>query len=757
MRLGDFSLHDAEGRARVKAGCAAVGLSDGLWNAVLEARASHRGASNRRGLYAAFDGLFGGSGDVSAAPGSDQCADPVDGDASGTVTLTRLVLKNWKVFHNADFTFPDYDPARPVVLIGGKNGYGKTSFLEGLLYGLFGREALLDLHEPGAAAPASGAARGQAYRRAMERALHRPALDRGDGVMSVRSEWRIDEAVFVVERRWYFDEAGRLVEDDEAVNLWTGADLDVLPAPEGEDPSLFYQAEIARRLMAPSLAAFVLFDGEQVKRFAQRDFAGQVRLAVETVLGLSVWREAIADLRAYARDRARGAIKGDDEAVLEDLAGLERREHDLQAQIAALGAVAAPLRTQRDEVLERLGALNGRTYASMQNLLERRQATQAELTRARHDFSAAVSGDLPLALVGGRLRGILKASLEGDRASQDGGALWAQPAALEQLVVAVEGQLTDLQDRETVLAALRRAWTALSHSESDPPRHGYLSGSIREMALARLAAEPGRTIAAPAQRIAQLTAELESLDADIAAREATDQDVQVLRGQLERLSGQLQQHDGVQRALDQALGQACVALSEARQAAEARLVARMSDAQMVVRRERALACAEGGVRLIAHLTPACFDAVGKAVTSAYRALAHKGLVDHIRIEPDGAVVLIDGTGTDVRTIEASAGESQIFAMALMAAVARLSGRRLPSIIDTPLGRLDPDHRLRVLTFFTRQDVQTVLLSQPDEVNQHYFDLIADRIAAQFHLDHVLASGGVGGSVPLSGYFPGMAA
>ncbi|MNE92026.1 hypothetical protein D3C80_1897070 [compost metagenome] len=111
----------------------------------------------------------------------------------------------------------------------------------------------------------------------------------------------------------------------------------------------------------------------------------------------------------------------------------------------------------------------------------------------------------------------------------------------------------------------------------------------------------------------------------------------------------------------------------------------------------------------------------------------------------------------MRAIEASAGESQIFAMALVAAVAGLSGRRLPSIIDTPLGRLDSDHRQRVLAFFTSREVQTILLSQPDEVNAQYLGLIRDRVAAQFHLDHQLRAGGLGGSILVDGYFPEIAA
>ena len=40
----------------------------------------------------------------------------------------------------------------------------------------------------------------------------------------------------------------------------------------------------------------------------------------------------------------------------------------------------------------------------------------------------------------------------------------------------------------------------------------------------------------------------------------------------------------------------------------------------------------------------------------------------------------------------SAGEKQIYAISVLWALAKISGRALPMIIDTPLGRLDVHHR-----------------------------------------------------------------
>ena len=64
------------------------------------------------------------------------------------------------------------------------------------------------------------------------------------------------------------------------------------------------------------MAPFFLFDGEQVKRLAERELADQVRLGVESVLGLHAWRDTVADLRDYAKDRGRGGVLNADHVRL---------------------------------------------------------------------------------------------------------------------------------------------------------------------------------------------------------------------------------------------------------------------------------------------------------------------------------------------------------------------------------------------------------------------------------------------------------
>jgi DNA sulfur modification protein DndD len=182
---------------------------------------------------------------------------------------------------------------------------------------------------------------------------------------------------------------------------------------------------------------------------------------------------------------------------------------------------------------------------------------------------------------------------------------------------------------------------------------------------------------------------------------------------------------------------------------------RRQEAGVPALRRSALALRIAGVveETIEAVVPAYFEVLAEAVTRSFLALAHKRLVERIQIARDGEVVLLDRTGSSVQDLDASAGERHIFAMALVAAVADLAGCAMPVVMDTPLGRLDSEHRNRILRYFSAGKNQTILLAQPDEIHGRYLAQIEPRVAVSYHLDHEVGIDGPGESVVNEGYFP----
>ena len=69
----------------------------------------------------------------------------------------------------------------------------------------------------------------------------------------------------------------------------------------------------------------------------------------------------------------------------------------------------------------------------------------------------------------------------------------------------------------------------------------------------------------------------------------------------------------------------------------------------------------------------------------------------------------------------SKGELQLYATAIVWGLAKTSGRPLPFIIDTPLARLDVEHRENVIeSFYPVASHQVIILSTNSEITKPYY-------------------------------------
>lgn len=82
----------------------------------------------------------------------------------------------------------------------------------------------------------------------------------------------------------------------------------------------------------------------------------------------------------------------------------------------------------------------------------------------------------------------------------------------------------------------------------------------------------------------------------------------------------------------------------------------------------------------------------------------------------------------------SKGERQIFILSLYWAIIKLSGRDIPFVIDTPYARIDADHRKEISErFFPNISKQVVILSTDEEINEEYYEIIKPYIAKEYLL------------------------
>lgn len=114
------------------------------------------------------------------------------------------------------------------------------------------------------------------------------------------------------------------------------------------------------------------------------------------------------------------------------------------------------------------------------------------------------------------------------------------------------------------------------------------------------------------------------------------------------------------------------------------------------------------------------------------------------------IELLSPRGIPIAKSELSAGERQIYAMAMIWSLAKTSGRALPFIIDTPLGRFDSDHRNNVLeNFLSNASHQMIIFSTNTEVDKPYFNQLKPYIAKAYNLEYDSSEGK---TVVKEGYF-----
>lgn len=115
-----------------------------------------------------------------------------------------------------------------------------------------------------------------------------------------------------------------------------------------------------------------------------------------------------------------------------------------------------------------------------------------------------------------------------------------------------------------------------------------------------------------------------------------------------------------------------------------------------------------------------------------------------------SVTLVDNHENKIKKDELSAGEKQIYAIAILEALARTSGRHLPIIIDTPLGRLDSIHREKLINrYFPTASHQVIILSTDTEVDENFYNDLSQSISHAYKLNYDPASAS---TVAKEGYF-----
>jgi DNA sulfur modification protein DndD len=685
--------------------------------------------------------------------------------------ISQITLRDWKAYTTAAFDFPAPTAGKNIVLIGAPNGYGKTSLFEAMVLGMFGRDGLPLI----ARSPFAGGDRERlvtSYSNFLEKALHRGAVAAGRSSCSVKLVFIDDDGEQIeIQRIWHYNDAGVYRPQDEEIQIFQGTTRKpVGPGQlQGSDRADWFREYIAENLLPFTLAHFFMFDGEQVSVLAEREMSAQVRAGIEGLLGIPVLKTLAKDLRSYAEVRRKDSPNVSDKTI--ERLELERHQLNFELDKKAeryneIEPSLVSLKDEREHLTRELASFGAGSQALMQEQFEQIKSHERAIETAGAQLEELLMKDIALAMSGSGLRETLKDRLASEtilerwQSGKDQGDsnLDRFLETVGSSVANIDPSLTEHQ-RSEVITSARTAWERLWYPRPDNCADSYRHPYLNELERSKVVDQLNEIDHLGSSMIVELlTAKTNSEDAlkrlqdEVTRTEAVAPHVDKKRERLSQLNGEIQQFDQEVGALKREMSVLETQVGQ-KNTDLTKLAGQWDQAKPSVRRAiRALKVASMVDEIVAKAVPSQIDAIAAAMTKAHRSMAHKkDLVERIAIDENCDVKLLNSEGIDLRGYDLSAGEKQIFTQALISAVSSVSGRGFPMVVDTPLGRLDIEHRKGVLNHLVQREHQVILLSTNTEVVGEYLREIAPHVQKKY-LVHYERVGDIGQSSVRPGYF-----
>ncbi|MEU1906599.1 DNA sulfur modification protein DndD [Streptomyces hygroscopicus] len=638
--------------------------------------------------------------------------------------LRKIVLKDFGAYRGTQTLDLQTRPGKPIVLIGGLNGCGKTTLLDALQLVLYG---------PRARCSARG---NRPYETYLRECINRAANAEEGASLTLDFSMTVDgkERVYSLTRKWAV--SGKSVRDqvtvfvdgrwDQVVSAgWADHVEDLLPLEIG---SLFF------------------FDGEKIESLADPERASAVmQSAVQSLLGVSTVQQLRTDLQVLQR---RKRLSEEDHAAIEQIRHLEALCQSAQVAVEAAHDQAGALRVELDKRLDDLKKAEeafardgGALFERREALRQRRKDAAKHLASTHESLINLAAGALPLQLLSEQLGAVRKQA-----------AIEQQATEATQILHTLVSRDQEILNRFGALLSPTDRKAFQEYLDTDRQQRELTSTAERILTLSldgytRLAGLE-QILASEKQRAREL---LELASEQAAEVDALDRQLQGVPTEERIATRQAEQAEALQAVhhAEAALASAV----EAHEAAKRRRAAAHAELEAAHEQQAAKKFeAEENQRIHDHCERqrALFERFGDALLKRHisrlevavlesftRLMRKSGLVRGLRIDTDRfQLTLTDENGDAVDPGRLSAGERQLLAVSLVWGLARVAGNWLPSVIDTPLGRLDSRHREHLVDrYFPHAGDQVLLLSTDEEIDERLFQRLQPSLAHTYTLVH----------------------
>lgn len=621
----------------------------------------------------------------------------------------------------------DEDNTRPIILLGGMNGGGKTTLIDAIRLALYGQRAQCST-------------RGNlSYSDFLTQCVNSKANPTEKTRIELVFE-HIEEDKLIkyrVVRTWEKnpkdgkDHLGILGDDetwpiDSLVNIWDEYIENILPL---------------------GISNLFLFDGEQVKELAEQEIPPPIVVdAINGLLGLELADKLAIDLEILVNRKKREFADTKDLAKLEEIeTRLQEKQEEYKKnnlKLINLNIEVTELEKIHEEALDRFVNEGGKIAAERSQLEQQREEKIKVANNLRESLREIAADVLPLALISPLLSQVQRQGEKELKTQQI-------QLAKDVLIARDERLLNWLKQLNLETNKLTNIQSFLAedinnlYSNNLSTENTWLNADEESLSLVDNITYRLKISQNTAQKqLDELTNNEEdilTLDRQVQTAAApeeytklqkavkqTQTEFNKMKSQSEIMNQKLIELDAETKKLKQELNEYTVENLKYQNSEHIINSAGKVQQTLKIFRER--------------LTLKKLNKLEEEVKNCFLYLLHKSnLVHRIAIDSKTfGLSLYDLNGKPVPKHRLSAGEKQLLAIAFLWGLAKVSGRRLPIAIDTHLGRLDSSHRNNLVErYFPSASHQVILLSTDTEIAKKEYQTLqeTEAIAREYLLQY----------------------
>jgi len=604
---------------------------------------------------------------------------------------------------------------KPVVLIGGMNGRGKTTFLEAVLIGLYGSNSF-----------AYTESKFKSYGQYLK-----SYVNRSDGSLETFIELIFaldngDEEIYHIHREW--NARGKRVRE----KIWV--------KKNNQDNAFLTDnwPMFVENILPSALSNFFFFDGEKIAELAVENTNQKMKESIKALLGINVLDLLQKDLGRIITRLSEIDSENQDLKLLEELRQKKEQSYeDLKSADINIKLIEQKIEKLQNELEKKNNeyAIRGGDIVEQRHELVRQRSELIATKENHHDSIREMAGGiLPLMLVRKLIRNIqsqaeLEQSYKMSRMTTE-----KIDSLFAKFVKEHPENKTEIQKFVQYVR------------QENATQQGEEIYGLSDSAVFQIAALNNSGIISAKEKVRSYTSrkndcqnkidEIDNyLSVDIDEKELNRIYKQIKKLELEITDEQvvLENEKQIRSTLN---GAAIIAESEFNKATEQIL----SNLETMDDDNRTIKYAHMAIEIVKaytiRLQQCKTEILAETMTDCYRKLANKkNLISQVVMDPETLDLhYLDLKKKEVEKKTLSAGEKQLMVIALLWALAICSKKKLPVIIDTPLSRLDSSHREALITtYFPSASEQTIILSTDSEIDHKYYNLMKPSIGDEFTL------------------------